>query len=138
MIRGARYAYVALAWAFVAALLVQTLFIGLGLFGESDFREVHVSVGWILHLVPVLIVIAAAVARVGRSRLLWTVALLAVVFVFPILPGIAREMGAPVVAALHPVGALLAFWIAIVVARQATSALGEADVADAPTTVPAA
>jgi len=32
MVRGARYAYAALAWAFVVGILVQVFFIGIGLF----------------------------------------------------------------------------------------------------------
>ena len=43
----------------------------------------------------------------------------AVVFVVPILATLRDS--APVFAALHPVGAIFAFWLAIVVARGATS-----------------
>jgi hypothetical protein len=42
--------------------------------------------------------------------------------VVPILP-LLRD-GTPVLAALHPVGAILAFWLAIVVARGAASLRG--------------
>jgi hypothetical protein len=115
---AARYAYVVLAWAFVVGVLVQVFFIGLGLFGEPDAVDLHVNFGWILHLFPILIIIAAALARVGRRRILQAVALAAIVFVVPILPSL-RD-GAPVVAALHPVLALLAFGAAVGVAVTAT------------------
>lgn len=115
---AARYAYVVLAWAFLVGVLVQVFLIGLGLFGEPDAVELHVNLGWILHLFPILIVIAAALARVGRRRILQAGALAAIVFVVPILPSL-RD-GAPVVAALHPVLAMLAFGAAAGVAVTAT------------------
>jgi hypothetical protein len=121
MVRGARYAYAVLAWAFVAGLVVQVFFIGLGLFAGSENLALHVSLGWILHLAPILILVAAAVARAGRQRLLMAAALAVTVFIVPILVSL-RE-SAPVFAALHPVGALLAFLFAILVARNATRLL---------------
>jgi hypothetical protein len=119
MIRGARYAYVALAWAFVAGVVLQVFFIGLGLFVNAENMELHVSLGWILHLWPILILGAAALARAGRTRILQAAALAVTVFIVPILVTLRSDL--PVAAALHPVGAILAFWLAIVVARGATS-----------------
>lgn len=115
---GARYTYMILAWAFVVGVLVQVFFIGLGPFDDPGSMQLHVDFGWILHLAPILIVIAAAVARAGRRRILQAVALAAIVFVVPILPSL-RE-SAPVVAALHPVLAVLAFGAAVGVAIAAT------------------
>lgn len=119
MVRGAQYAFVALAWAFVAGLVLQVFFIGLGLFAGSRNTDLHVTFGWILHLWPILILAAAALARAGRTRILQATALAVTVFIVPIL--VTLRADSPVVAAFHPVGALLAFWLAIVVARSATS-----------------
>jgi uncharacterized protein DUF6220 len=118
MVRGALYAYAILAWAFLAGVVVQVFFIGLALFAGSENLELHVSLGWILHLVPILILAAAALARAGRQQILLAAALAVIVFIVPIF-ALLRD-SAPVVAALHPVGALLAFWLAIIVARGAT------------------
>lgn len=115
---AARYAYAALAWAFLFGVLVQVFFIGLALFDDPGSVKLHVDFGWILHLAPILIVIAAAVARAGRRRILQAVGLAAIVFVVPLLPSL-RE-NAPVVAALHPVLALIAFGAAVSVAVAAT------------------
>ena len=134
MVRGARYAFVALAWAFVAGVVLQVFFIGLGLFGATEDFALHVSLGWILHLFPLLILAAAALARAGRTRILQATALAMTVFVVPIL--VLLRADSPVAAALHPVGALLAFWLAIVVAREATSLLGEV-IIEGSTAVPA-
>jgi hypothetical protein len=119
MIRGARYAYLALAWAFVAGVVLQVFFIGLGLFVDAENTELHVSLGWILHLWPILILAAAALARAGRTRILQAAALAVTVFIVPILATLRADL--PVAAALHPVGAIFAFWLSIVVARGATS-----------------
>jgi nicotinamide riboside transporter PnuC len=125
MVRGARYAFVALAWAFVAGVVLQVFFIGLGLFAGSENLELHVAFGWILHLFPVLILLAAALARAGRTRILQATALAVTVFIVPILATLRADT--PVAAAFHPVGALLAFWLAIVVARGATSLVTATD-----------
>jgi hypothetical protein len=131
MVRSARYAYLALAWAFVAGVSLQVFFIGLGLFVGSENLALHVNFGWLLHLGPLPILVAAAFARAGRTRILQTTALAVLVFFVPILAVLRTD--APLAAALHPVGALLAFWLAIVVARGATSLAGTTD-AEATTT----
>lgn len=118
MTTGARYLYAGLAWAFVAGVVVQVFFIGLGLFAGSENLELHVTLGWILHLVPILILAVAALARAGRRQIMWAAALAVTVFIVPILAIMRADM--PVVAALHPVGALLAFLLAILVALGAT------------------
>lgn len=118
MTSGVRYLYAGLAWAFVAGLVVQVFFIGLGLFAGSENLELHVTLGWILHLVPILILLVAALARAGRRRILMAAALAVTVFIVPILATVRADT--PVVAALHPVGALLAFLLAILVALGAT------------------
>jgi hypothetical protein len=125
----ARYAYVALAWLFLVGVVVQVFFIGLALFAGRENLELHVSLGWILHLAPILVLGAAALARAGRPRILMAAALTVVVLVVPILATL-RE-SSPVIAALHPVGAMLAFGLAVVVARQSLDLLREAEPAAA-------
>lgn len=125
MTRGARYAYATLAWAFVAGILVQVFFAGLGIFdGPKDF-ELHVNFGWLLHLGPLPILLAAALASAGRRRVLQAAALAVAFFIVPILAAIRTD--APLAAAFHPLTALLGFWLATVVARGATSLIGSTD-----------
>jgi len=117
MIRAARFAYAALALAFVGAILLQVYFIGLGLFSSADFTQLHADFGWILHLVPPFIVLAAGLAGASRPMILQAVALAVVIFFAPILAAIRAD--SPLAAAFHPVGAVLGFVLAIVVARGA-------------------
>ncbi len=118
MVRGARFAYAALAWAFVAGVVLQVFFIGIGLFVGRENLPLHVNFGWILHLWPPFILVAAALARAGRTRILQATALAVTIFFVPILAAVRADL--PWAAAFHPVGALLAFWLSIVVARGAT------------------
>ena len=125
MIRGARYLYAALAWAFVAGILLQVYFVGLGIFAGKENLDLHASFGWILHLGPLPVLVIAALARAGRARILQATALAVTIFFVPILAAVRADL--PLLAAIHPVGALVAFWLAILVARGATSLAGTSD-----------
>jgi hypothetical membrane protein len=117
MVSGARYLYLAMVWIYVAGILSQVFLAGIGLFGAAKDFEPHVGLGWILHLVPVLLLIVAAVARVGASLLWWTTALLVVQFIQPILATLRDNQ--PVVAAFHPVLAAVIFWLAVTIGVKA-------------------
>ena len=121
MTRASRLLYAVLAWAFLVGLVVQVFAIGLALFSDPATIEVHRTLGWILHLAPLLILLFAYLARAGRSHWQWALALTVVVFVTPILPGLRTQM--PAVAAFHPVFAVASFALAAVVAWNATQLL---------------
>jgi hypothetical protein len=125
VIRAARYAYAVVAWATVGAIILQVFFIGLGLFVGSDKLELHRTFGWILHLVALIVPVSAALAAAGRMKILLAILLAAMVWVVPILAALRND--APLLAAFHPVGALLTFWLATVVARGATRLVRETD-----------
>ena len=117
MVSGARYVFLVLVWLYVVGILAQVFLAGMGMFGvQRDFAP-HVGLGWLLHLVPVLLLIVAAVARVGRQLMWWTTALLVVQFIQPIF-ALARK-DSPAVAALHPVLALIVFWLALTIGLKA-------------------
>ena len=119
LIRAARYSYAALAWAFVAAIVLQVFFIGLGLFENSEFRTLHINVGWILHLAPLLVLVAAAAGGAGRREILVVTAMAVLVWFLPILAALRSTI--PLAAAFHPLSAMVAFSLAILVARGATN-----------------
>ena len=121
--RGIRIAYAAIAWAFLVGLIVQVFLISLYIFDRSDgsAASAHVGLGWMLHLVPLLILPLAFFARAGRNHWLWALALAIVVFIVPIL-AVMRDSSA-IVAAMHPVGAMAAFALAFIVATNSLRAL---------------
>ena len=125
MVRVARYAFAVLALTFAAGIVLQVFFIGLGLFVGSESLALHREFGWILHLAPLLVVVAAALAGAGRRRILQAVALVVVVWIVPILAAVRADL--PMVAAFHPVGALLAFVLSLVLARGSLELLREGD-----------
>lgn len=105
MARGAWYVYAALLWLFLAGLTVQIFLAGIGLAGlGSGDMEAHIGLGWTLHIVVLLVLVAALVARVGRPTIWWVLAYFIVGAIQPILATI-DEM--PLIAALHPLAAVL-------------------------------
>lgn len=121
MIGLARFAYVGLAWLFLALLVVQVFVAGLGMFAGVQNFALHVDLGWALHLAPILVLLAATVARMGRRHWGWALALALVVFLVPIPVTFRTEL--PAIAALHPVLAVASFGLAAMVARNSLQAL---------------
>lgn len=117
MVSYVRYAFLGLVWIYLAGIVVQTFLAGAALFSPGHDFEAHRTLGYLLHLVPVLLLIVAAVGRVGREILLWTAALLVVQGIQPLLPMLRADI--PLAAALHPVLALAIFWLAITIGMRA-------------------
>jgi hypothetical protein len=133
--QAARYVFAGLAWLFLVGIVVQVFFIGLALFAGEENLESHVTLGWILHMIPIVILIAAALARPGRRTVLLAAALAVTVFIVPILATLRDS--SDVIAALHPVGALLAFYLAVLVAVASLAPLRSAGPTLDPTLDPA-
>lgn len=111
-----RYAFAAAAALFVLAVAVQVFLAGMFLFADGS-REAHIEWGYTVSLMPVVLVILAAAARPGWRLFGTTVALLLVTWLQSILAAL-RDV-APVVAALHPVNAMLIFGLGVLVTRRA-------------------
>jgi len=117
MVSGARWLFLVSIWAYVAVVLFQVFLAGMGLFGgEKDF-ELHRNLGYLIHLSPIPLIIVAVVAKVGSRTLLWTGALFVVQGIQPLLPMLREDL--PWAAALHPVLALVVFWLGISIGLQA-------------------
>jgi hypothetical protein len=108
----------AVAWLFVACVVVQFFLVGLRLFGVEPWTELHADFaylyGW---LAPVLVLLAAATRAPRRTQLL-AVLLLVVFAVQTYLPQLVDV--APWLAALHAPNALVVAWIAIRLAVEAS------------------
>jgi hypothetical protein len=111
----ARAALPILAWAFLGLITIQVFLAGVGLFGAGTMAG-HRDFGYLLSLLPLFLVIAAAVGRAGR--LVWLAgALLVLTFVQTLLPLLKADL--PYIAALHPVNALVLAALTATIARQA-------------------
>jgi Family of unknown function (DUF6220) len=117
MVAAARWVYLVLVWIYLAAILWQVFLAGIALFTTEPSFEAHRNLGYLLHLVPLLLLIVAAVARVGPTTILWNVGLLIVQGVQPLLPSVRNDL--PWAAALHPVLALVIFWLALTIGVRA-------------------
>jgi hypothetical protein len=113
-----RTAFTAAAWLYLAGIVIQVFFAGASLFELTDWT-VHTELGWSLGSAPVLLLVLALGARVDRRTTWLTVGLAIAALVQPELAAARNE--APVVAALHPVNAMLVFWLAWTVARRSTA-----------------
>ena len=91
--------------AFLAAIVIQVYFAGLMLFGQEDGKSLHLGTGYMLAFAGMLFLALPALARAGARTVVLGVVLAVVTFFQPTIT-YAREES-PVIAALHPVNALL-------------------------------
>lgn len=103
-----RYAYAAVAWLFVAGILTQVFLIGLSLLGERPSWQTHIGLGHGLAVAPLLMVMLAYTGRLPRPMKPFTwFALIVYVLLADVV--IFMRGSAPIIAALHPVLAVLLF-----------------------------
>jgi len=112
--------FAVIAWIFVAAIVVQVFLAGVGLFVPGiDTFSAHRGFGWMLHLGPIIVILAAWAAHPGRATMWLCGALLLLVGIQPFLPGLRGDL--PFAAALHPVNAVAISLIAFLIAQRATA-----------------
>lgn len=117
MIDAMRWTYLAVAWLFLASVVVQVFLAGLALFAAETF-ELHGVFGFTaVHLLSLLLIPLAALAKSGRRNIWLAVGLFVVMSVQVSLPGLRTTL--PLAAALHPVNALLIFWFGLQITRGA-------------------
>jgi hypothetical protein len=119
-----RIAYLAFALLFVAGILFQVFLVGLGLFAGQLTWSTHVGFGQWLGIAPFLLVILSFVGRLPRSEK-WLAGSLFGVFLFQAEVFAAIRHLAPLLAALHPVLALVLFATGVLVAQRARARLRE-------------
>jgi hypothetical protein len=102
---------IGLAWVILAAVGAQFFFAGLGLFGASDLRA-HRMTGSLIIPASLILLILAAAGRLGGARIGLSAALLGLTIVQSLL-----TRGPSLLAALHPVNALVIFFVALNLAR---------------------
>ena len=115
-VRVARIFFAGLSSAFVAGVLTQVFFAGMGAFG-ADWSW-HRSFVHLLEPLPLLMILVAFV-----GRLPWGLRLLPLGLLVLIGAQYAFASVAVPAAALHPANALLIFWLSLLVTRRAWAAV---------------
>jgi hypothetical protein len=108
------------ALVFVGAIVVQVLLAGLAIreLGGSGNFAAHAFFGFTwMGLLALAVVVTAFLARMPRRDIVITIGLLLLYFVQTSLP--AASSSFPVIAALHPLNAMVLFVLAIWYARHA-------------------
>ncbi len=111
MRRFARWARLVLGGLVLVGVLVQFVSAGYGFFvGGFDFHE---DLGWAIHLLPVLLMIAGLIVWRPRGDLILSIAIGVVGFLQPILVQIGDWA-----AVFHPLNALVLFFLTHVLFRR--------------------
>jgi len=113
----ARQIHAWVAWAFVAAIVIQVFLAGLAIpqLGGSGNFETHQGFGYAIGLVALALVLAAVAARAGQARILQALGLLVLYVIQTVLPNL--DPGLSIAAALHPLNAMILFVLGIWYAR---------------------
>jgi hypothetical protein len=112
---GAYTALAVVAWLFAACIVVQVFLAGLGVFDGPARFETHRNFGYLFGWLTLVMVIIAAVGRLGRVLIGLT--LLALVQFALQSVFLLFRADAPAIAALHPVNGVLLLVVAIAIGR---------------------
>ena len=113
-----RRLFVGLAWLFVLAVAIQFLLAGLGVLGGESMEPHRVWGFLVLHLIPILMLIAAIVGRMGRTVIVLTVGLFLLVFLQPLFAD--AQLDPRWLRALHVLDALFIFALGYHLAQRGT------------------
>jgi Family of unknown function (DUF6220) len=116
----ARSVHLVVAWLLVAGVVAQIFLAGLGVFrGPEDFAT-HRDIGFMLELLPIILLITGLLGGLGRRPALLAIGIFALFMLQSVFVGL--RASAPEVAALHPVNGFLIAVLAIMLARDAWTA----------------
>jgi hypothetical protein len=112
---GAYTALGVVAWLFAACIIVQVFLAGMGVFDGPERFETHRDFGYLFGWLTLVMVVIAAVGRLGRVLIGLSVLALIQFFLQSIL--ILFREDQPAIAALHPVNGVLLLVVSIAIGR---------------------
>ena len=115
-------AHLVVAWLLVAGIVVQVFLAGMGVFDDPEFFLTHATWGYTLEMLPIVMLVLAAVGRLGRRQVLFAVGIFGLFLLQSVF--VALRVDQPMVAALHPVNGFAILLVSIVAAREAWAARG--------------
>jgi hypothetical protein len=87
-------------------VFLEFFFAGMGVFHAASF-QIHRITGILLLLFSVIMLLVALIGRIGRQRIGFTILLLILLFIQPLL----LQVHQPFVEALHPVNGLIIMFV---------------------------
>src|SRR6266550_2753368 len=118
VVKWIRLLYLIVAWLFPLAILIQVFLVGLSLFTGQAYWSTHRDVGHTLAVLPLLLVILAYLGRLSSSEKALTWLMFGVYLVqAEVFAAIRADV--PLLAAFHPVLALVLFALALIIALRA-------------------
>ncbi|HEX7064030.1 MAG TPA: DUF6220 domain-containing protein [Bacillales bacterium] len=112
--------YAFFAWLFFACVVVQVFLAGVATFSDAAYWGKHMTFAHLFELVPVVLFILSFIGHLRGGLRWWPLILLALIYVQYITANIGKIVSVDFIAALHPVNALVIFWIAMVTALRAS------------------
>ena len=113
----ARSAHLVVALLLVAGVVVQIFLAGLGVFRGPEAFANHRDFGFMLELLPLVLLLLGLAAGLGRRAALLAAGIFGLFILQSVFVGLRAD--APEVAALHPVNGFLITFLSIVLARDA-------------------
>ena len=112
-----RTVFVVVAVVLTAGLFVQFFLAGLGVFAGAENFAIHRDTGYMLSILPVVLIISGLIGRVGR-RLVITSLVVELLFLLQSV-FVAMRTSNPQIAALHPVNGVIILLLALIIVRDA-------------------
>lgn len=122
--RLGRVAYVLCSWALVGAILFQVFFAGLALMADPKYLDLHYALGGMIGMLLVGMIPVALLGRLGWRITTLTAATYGLYTLQYALIEVPRDLGIIELRALHPVNALVMFWLATYLVRRSRQRLG--------------
>jgi hypothetical protein len=120
-VRWARYGYVLFAGIFVVCVLIQVYIAGMAVFIDPANWDLHTTFIHVFELIPAILLVLALLGKLSYILKLLPIVLFSLILV---QYAIAHRFGS-LVGAIHPVNALVIFWIGIITTRMAWRTLSE-------------
>jgi peptidoglycan/LPS O-acetylase OafA/YrhL len=114
-IRWSRFAFNAVAWLFVACVVIQVYLAGVGVFATEDFAT-HRDFGYTFGFLTLVLVALSLIGRLPRRWIGASAALLGLFFLQSVF--VAFHQSVPMFAALHPLNGMLIGLVALYTAWQ--------------------
>lgn len=112
--RFSKLTFLGLSWILVGCIAAQTFLAGLAVFSDPAHWSKHVSFVHFMEFVPLLMLLFAFIGKLPVQARWLSAALFALIF------SQYATAHAPGAGALHPVIALVLFWVSVVTARRAS------------------